>query len=360
MKTKSSTLRIVFMPNVFLGILYNQLQKPINFFLVLLILFLSCEKGGKKKNIKEPTNEQKVKYKELTNKASKLYSTGDYLESAQHFSQAFKVMEEKSLTIDRYDAACSWALANQIDSSYFQLFKAAKIGGYSNYNHIISDTDLTDLQSHRNWKKLLEIIKSNKEKKEINFDKYLVSILDTVYRNDQTIRFQFFDDLKKYGQKSEEFRATVITMNKQDSINIIKVEEILDKHGWLGEDVIGENGNQTLFFVVQHAELNVQEKYLPMLREAVTNNNAKPSQLALLEDRISMRNGKEQTYGSQTKIDDKTGKSYFTPIKDPENVDRRRASVGLQPMAEYAKAFKIVWDIEEHKLMSEKMKSKKN
>ncbi|MFK7756328.1 MAG: DUF6624 domain-containing protein [Flavobacteriales bacterium] len=325
--------------------------------LILITLFslTSCENGEKKGITKEPSTDQKAKYAVLTDKASQLYSTKDYQKSAQKFSEAFKVLGDKSTTADRYNAACSWALANQIDSSYVQLFKAAEKGGYSKYNHIIADTDLSNLHSHKNWKKLLEIIKKNKEKKEVNFDKSLIVILDSVYLDDQSIRWKFFDDLEKYGQKSDEFKATVIAMNKQDSINIIKIEKILDQHGWLGEDVIGEDGNRTLFFVIQHAELKVQEKYLPMLREAVKNKNAKPSQLALLEDRIAMRNGKEQTYGSQTKIDDKTGEAYFTPIKDPENVDIRRANVGLPPMSEYAKTFNIIWDIEEHK----KMKSEK-
>jgi hypothetical protein len=328
--------------------------------LITFLILTSCKNKEKKEIIKEPTTEQKAKYAELTDKASQLYSTKDYQNSAQKFSEAFKVLGDKSSTTDRYDAACSWALANQIDSSYVQLFKASEKRGYSKYNHIIADNDLSNLHSHKNWKKLLGIIKKNKEKKEANFNKSLVVILDSVYLDDQTIRWKFFDDLEKYGQKSDEFKATVKAMNKQDSINIIKVEKILDEHGWLGEDIIGEDGNRTLFFVIQHAELKVQEKYLPMLREAVKNKNAKPSQLALLEDRIAMRNVKEQTYGSQTKIDDKTGKSYFTPIKDPENVDIRRANVGLPPMSEYAKTFNIIWDIEEHKIMTKKMKSEKN
>ncbi|MFK8061265.1 MAG: DUF6624 domain-containing protein [Polaribacter sp.] len=200
----------------------------------------------------------------------------------------------------------------------------------------------------------------NEKIKGVNLKKQLIEVLDTIYLDDQSIRLQFFDDLKKYGQKSDEFRATVIAMNKQDSINIIKIEKILDTYGWLGEDIIGKNGNLTLFLGIQHAKLSVQEKYLPMLREAVKNKNAKPSQLALLEDRVAMRNGKKQIYGSQTKIDDKTGKNYFAPIKDPENVDIRRAKVGLPPMAEYAKMFDITWDINEHKIMSQKLNSKKS
>ncbi|MEO6540026.1 MAG: DUF6624 domain-containing protein, partial [Ferruginibacter sp.] len=50
--------------------------------------------------------------------------------------------------------------------------------------------------------------------------------------------------------------------------------------------------------------------------------------------------GKEQIYGSQVKMND-AGKYEFFPIKDERNVNKRRASVGLQPLEEYAKYFDI-------------------
>jgi hypothetical protein len=62
--------------------------------------------------------------------------------------------------------------------------------------------------------------------------------------------------------------------------------------------------------------------------------------LALLEDRILTNQGKEQIYGSQVRTND-AGKYEFYPIMDETNVNKRRASVGLQPLEEYAKYFDI-------------------
>ncbi len=73
------------------------------------------------------------------------------------------------------------------------------------------------------------------------------------------------------------------------------------------------------------------------MREAVSNGKAVPQYLAMLEDRVLVRQGKKQTYGSQLETDNKTQKYIFSPIDDELNVNKRRASVGLSPIEEYAK-----------------------
>jgi outer membrane protein OmpA-like peptidoglycan-associated protein len=135
--------------------------------------------------------------------------------------------------------------------------------------------------------------------------------------------------------ESKEMRELWTTIHEKDSINTIKVQLILDKYGWLGEDVVGEDGNTTLFLVIQHSHLDVQEKYLPMMRDAVKNGNAEAGDLAYLEDRIAMRHGKNQIYGSQLYTNLKTGKDTLWPIEDYANVDKRRANVGLEPLQDY-------------------------
>ncbi len=116
----------------------------------------------------------------------------------------------------------------------------------------------------------------------------------------------------------------------------------------MGSDVIGNQGNSTLFLVIQHADLKTQEKYLPMMREAVKNGKAYGSSLALLEDRIEIRNGRKQIYGSQIGMDDKNT-YYVAPLIDPDNVDKRRAEVGLPPLSDYVKNWNMIWDVEQYK-----------
>ncbi len=142
-------------------------------------------------------------------------------------------------------------------------------------------------------------------------------------------------------------RAHWQKINEIDSVNLVKVKKILDERGWLGDDVIGSQGNTTLFLVIQHSDQKTQEQYLPMMREAVKKGNARPSSLALLEDRVALGQGKKQTYGSQIGYDD--GGAYVLPLDDPDHVDERRASVGLGKLQDYVSQWNITWEAEEYK-----------
>lgn len=135
----------------------------------------------------------------------------------------------------------------------------------------------------------------------------------------------------------------------KDSINLIKVIEIIDAYGWIGPDKVGGQANQTLFLVIQHSDLKTQQKYLPILREAVKNKNASGSAMALLEDRVALGEGKRQIYGSQIGYDKEKNESFVLPLEDPDNVDKRRAHVGLGLLADYVKRWGIIWNVEEYK-----------
>jgi hypothetical protein len=290
-----------------------------------------------------------TKYSEIIKEAWSLYESKDYLKSGEMYSDAFDALGGKGMVNDRYNAACSWALANKPDSAFVQLFKIAENGNYTNYGHITTDPDLNSLHNDERWAKVITIVKSNKDKEEANFDKPLVAILDTIFQEDQKYRQQIQGIEEKYGWESDEMKSHWKIINEKDSINLIKVKKILDDRGWLGADVIGYQGNSTLFLVIQHADIETQEKYLPMMREAVSKGNAEASSLALLEDRVALRKGEKQIYGSQVGRDQETGEYYVLPLIDPENVNQRRAKVGLGTIQDYISNWGMTWDVEEYK-----------
>ena len=313
-------------------------MKKTTFFAILGLLICSLSFG-----------QDGEKYSKLIKEAWNLYQSKKYKQSAEKYSEAFVALDNKGIVSDRYNAACSWALAKEVDSSFVQLSKIAEYGNYTNYGHITTDTDLNILHSDKRWSEILNIVKANKEKAEANFDKPLVAILDTIYQEDQYLRMQINDVEEKYGRDSDEMKIYWKTIAENDSINLIKIQKILDERGWLGTDIIGNQGNTTLFLVIQHSDLTVQEKYLPMMREAAARENARPSSLALLEDRVALGHGKKQIYGSQIGRNQKTGEFYVLPLEDPENVDKRRADVGLGTLQEYISNWNIVWDVEKYK-----------
>jgi hypothetical protein len=178
-------------------------------------------------------------------------------------------------------------------------------------------------------------------------NKVLTAQLDSIYREDQVYRKEQQEAHKKYGFTSKEYKDLDKIIHKKDSLNQVRVRAILDTYGWLGPEEIGVQGNRTLFLVIQHSNEATQEKYIPMMREAVKKGKASGSSLALMEDRLALSQGKMQIYGSQV-LRDSTG-TYVDPILDVDHVDERRAQVGLPPMAEYLKYFSLSWSVEQYK-----------
>jgi len=285
-------------------------------------------------------------YKTLISKANSFYISKNYTQSVTVYKQAFAI--QKKSRNDLYNAACSAALAGDKKLAFQWLTLAFK-NGWTNLSHLKSDADLTTLHGSKKWGKLIATMQKDADKREVNYDKPLQAELLQIYEEDQKYRQQINGIADKHGYDSKEMKDLWTIINEKDSINLIKIKAVLDKSGWVGPDKIGEQANQTLFLVIQHSDQATQQKYLPMMREAVKNKNASGSALALLEDRVALGEGKKQTYGSQIGRDKETGKSYVLSLDDPDNVDKRRASVGLGPLADYVKRWNIDWNVEEYK-----------
>lgn len=175
-------------------------------------------------------------------------------------------------------------------------------------------------------------------------DSTLKKKLELLGVKDQTLRLLLPDVISKFGSNSEEEKYFWSLINEQDSINERETIKILEKNGWLGKSRIGETANQSLWLVIQHAPLELQEKYLPMLKASVENKESEGWHLAFLEDRILMRNDKKQLYGSQAKWDKEIGGMKIHEIEDVENVNKRRQELGLESIEEYAKMNSYVFD----------------
>jgi len=136
---------------------------------------------------------------------------------------------------------------------------------------------------------------------------------------------------------AKKWKQAVERQNALDSRNRQRLDEIVKQYGWPKKSVFGEEASGVAFSVVQHAELDYQKKYLPLIKEAVAQKEARQADLAILEDRILTREGKKQIYGTQVRLNQNTQLMELYPIEDEENVDARRVGVGLEPLAQYVK-----------------------
>jgi len=120
-----------------------------------------------------------------------------------------------------------------------------------------------------------------------------------------------------------------------DQANTARMKEIVAEYGWPGVTLVGDDGANAAWLLVQHADLDVpfQQRCLPLLAAAVAAGEAAPSHLAYLTDRVRVHTGQLQVYGTQLSI--VGGELVPSPIEDEAHVDERRARVGLDSLAEY-------------------------
>jgi len=109
--------------------------------------------------------------------------------------------------------------------------------------------------------------------------------------------------------------------------------------------MVGKDGVEAAFLLVQHGESEFQKEMLPLVREAYRAHKLSGQNYALLLDRVLVKEGKPQVYGTQAKSFDKWkgNEPVLEPIEDEANVDRRRAEVGLGSLAEYLAMLKEVY-----------------
>jgi hypothetical protein len=146
---------------------------------------------------------------------------------------------------------------------------------------------------------------------------------------------------KAYGHGARITQAQVAEWTKIDEANTMWLNDLVDRRGWPGVSLAGEDGAQAAWLFAQHADRHpdLQRKFLDLLREAVAAGEASRRSLAYLEDRVRTAEGRPQLYGTQFTQVVLQCRYEPLPIEDPEHVDERRAAVGLGPLADYAAHF---------------------
>jgi hypothetical protein len=151
------------------------------------------------------------------------------------------------------------------------------------------------------------------------YKEYETKILNQ-YELDQKIRLQENPNIEEW-QKIDADSHKLIT-------------EYLEKFEYPTVAKYGRKFSFACWVLVQHCpeDTKLQNYYLKMMQDA--NEEESNDNMALLTDRILMYEGKPQLYGTQF-TSDENGKTVLYKVADPENLEKRRAALGLVSHEEY-------------------------
>lgn len=151
--------------------------------------------------------------------------------------------------------------------------------------------------------------------------------LDVLYsymeRTDQEVRHSKPGNLREVDHKNQE--ALVSALNQC---------------GW------SDSHLSTIWLVIQHSPTALMAYYYADLKKAVEARKLDPSKLALLEDRLLMRHGYKQMYGTQIM----DGKLY--DLEHPDKINLLRQEMGLQSIEKYLTHFDLDWEVEKKRMIT--------
>lgn len=143
-------------------------------------------------------------------------------------------------------------------------------------------------------------------------------------------------------KQKAEFEKLATTAGTVDRENTTWLKEVVENRGWPTITLVGQDGAKAAWLLVQHADADpkFQRKCLDLMAK-LPKAEASQTDIVYLTDRVLLAEGKKQVYGTQFHM--VNGKLQPRPLDDEASVDKLRASVGLPPLAEYAKEMAKVY-----------------
>jgi hypothetical protein len=119
------------------------------------------------------------------------------------------------------------------------------------------------------------------------------------------------------------------------------LREVVAAHGWPGRALVGARAADAAARLVQHAHARhdaaFQRRCLRLVRRAAARGDMPWHHVAYLTDALRIATGRRQLYGTKFQRQGGDGALVPLPIERAASVDRRRAAVGLPPLAVYAR-----------------------
>jgi hypothetical protein len=140
-----------------------------------------------------------------------------------------------------------------------------------------------------------------------------IKILEAEHRN-EAVKLKEKDQLE-------------VNISDTDTANQRALERLLSRCGWPGT-LDMKRAAFSAFLIIQHAPLDYQIKYFEMVSAANSRGEIPNEKFVWLVDRILVKQGKPQLYGTEFEY----GSNKVAPIMDPQNLNVRRKKMGLPPI----------------------------
>jgi hypothetical protein len=134
-------------------------------------------------------------------------------------------------------------------------------------------------------------------------------------------------------------RASVL-IKAQDHEDQDALLKLVPPEGWFAKSKYGMQAAYAAFDVIQHGDLTLQERFLPVIGRLIPSGEAPGDSYAGMYDRVEIQHDRPQLYGTQFRCDGGKWRPY--PIKDFDGLEVRRKALGFDVTFAQDKA--TYWD----------------
>jgi Family of unknown function (DUF6624) len=233
-------------------------------------------------------------------------------------------------------AAADFARAGATDSAFIDLNRAVD-EGYLDPGFFTRDSATFVLHGDPRWAPLEAKLGARRAALDSSLMRELLALADS----DQAARQGVGEVVQRYGRASPQADSVLRALAASDAPRLLRIKAIVAEHGWPGRRLVGDDAAHAAWLLVQHAPLDYQEQVLPLLLAAVSRDDARAGDGALLQDRVLVGEGKPQLYGTQTHFPATPGPPVLESIANEACVDVRRQAVGLEPLRDYLRGLGV-------------------
>lgn len=125
------------------------------------------------------------------------------------------------------------------------------------------------------------------------------------YSSENNLDYNLVELISNISKLDQEYRSSEekIYLKKQpalDKRNQKLIDSLFNKHQkYIGKTLVGEKFESVMWSVIQHSNLEMMEKYLPIIQKAVQEDNLNQTPFKMLIDRIYSQKENYQIFGSQ-------------------------------------------------------------
>ena len=155
------------------------------------------------------------------------------------------------------------------------------------------------------------------------------------------------DELNQFSRSVDDTWSRIVTLEKpaekKRDKNEIRLCEMYKTHGFLGQSLVGYDGVAAAFYIFSHfASVESQLAMVPAIDIALNKNELpRDEDYAVFVDRLRMQTGRKQLFGTQAFLKDNL--LVLAPIENEQQVDVRRAALGLGPLTRYLKNLELLY-----------------